>query len=84
MLVYGSLQIFQHVRLCLLQALDPLVDTFQLISHVHQALFFGLILHHLPQLRVEEPCLLQGPLFGPDVLCLLELLRHLPILLFPS
>ena len=84
MLVYRSLQIFQHVRLRLLQALDPLVDTFQLICHLHQALFFGFVLHHLPQLRVEEPRLLQGPLFGPDVLCLLELLRHLPVLLLPG
>ena len=84
MFIYRSLQIFQHVSFCLLQALDPLVDAFQLVRHVHQVLFLGFVLHHLPQLRVEEPRLLQGLLFCPDVLCLLELLSHLPILLFPG
>ena len=33
---------------------------------------------------MEEPRLLQGPLFCPDVLCLLELLCHLSILLLPG
>ena len=83
-LIDRPLQIFQHICLSLLKIFDPLIYVPKLRCDLTHPGLLILILYHLLQLLMEEASLLQLPLFSPDVLCLLELLRHLSVLLLPS